>query len=336
VWSSPDRPLCVASVDADDEVYVVEGRGLTGSNQRAQHEVGLCSGLPLPSHSPPQEGREEAGVVEGNLSPRHSILEGPDLVRLSSSASSSGRLTPSLPRRTRHRPLDGGAPFLSGAALSSRLEDLRGSWGVNAVSDKSFRLIAAGWVRSSKDRYERAWQSFKSFLRAASIPLSQATLRVVLDYLTHLYDCGLSWSIHKSTISMTMAPVDGVNIGDHPLVKRLMRGVFKERPLRRANPTLWDPLKVLSVFQHWPVDLPHSSLMQKGAFLMALTTAKRASKLVTLLCDDTHFRWEGEFLHFIPSRPTKMDRLGHLAPPFYVMEGRYEYLPGGDRKTHYD
>jgi hypothetical protein len=89
---------------------------------------------------------------------------------------------------------------------------------------------------------------------------------------------------------MTMVPVDGVNIGDHPLVKRLMRLVFNETPSRRANPAPWDPLKVLDVFQHWPVDLPLSKLMRKGAFLMALTTAKRASELVALLCDDTHFR----------------------------------------------
>jgi hypothetical protein len=139
-----------------------------------------------------------------------------------------------------------------------------------------------------------------------------------LDYLTHLYYCGLSWStigIHKSTISMTMAPINGANVGDHPLVKRLMSGVFNERPSRRANPALWDPLKVLSV---WPVSLPLSSLMRKRAFLMALTTAKRPSELVALLCNDTHFRWEGENLRFVPSCLTKTDRPGHLAPPFYV------------------
>jgi hypothetical protein len=121
-------------------------------------------------------------------------------------------------------------------------------------------------------------------------------LNTVLDYLTHLYDRGLSWStmgIHKSTISMTMAPIDGAKIGNHPLVKRLMSGIFNERPSRRANPALWDPLKVLSVFQHWPVSLPLSSLMRKGAFLMALTTAKRPAELVALLCNDTHFQWEG-------------------------------------------
>jgi hypothetical protein len=51
---------------------------------------------------------------------------------------------------------------------------------------------------------------------------------------------------------------------------------------------------------------------------MALTAAKRPSELVALLCDDNHFRWEGENLRFVPLRLTKTDRPGHLAPLFYV------------------
>jgi hypothetical protein len=124
-------------------------------------------------------------------------------------ASSGGRPPSSLQRRPRHRPVDRGASSIPGEALLSRLKDLRGSWGVDAVSDRSFRLIAAGWKRSSEDRYERAWQSFKTFLRSSFLPLHQASLKTILDYLTHLYDRGLSWStigLHKSTISMTMAP----------------------------------------------------------------------------------------------------------------------------------
>jgi hypothetical protein len=72
-----------------------------------------------------------------------------------------------------------------------------------------------------------------------------------LYYLTHLYNHVLLRStigIHRSTLSMTMAPIDGAKVGDHPLVKRLMSGFFNERPSHRANPALWDPLKVLSVF----------------------------------------------------------------------------------------
>jgi hypothetical protein len=112
---------------------------------------------------------------------------------------------------------------------------------------------------------------------------------------------------------MILAPIDGVPVGEHPIFKRLMDGVFNERPPRRKIPTLWDPLKVLSVFQHWPVDFPLSSLMRKGAFLMAIVTAKRAhelasllsNKLASLLSDANHFRWEDDVIRFTPSRLTK-------------------------------
>jgi hypothetical protein len=137
-----------------------------------------------------------------------------------------------------------------------------GFWGVDAISDRSFRLIAAGWIRSSEDRFGRAWRSFKSFLCASSIPLHHVSLRVVMDFLTHLYGMCMSWSTiatHGSTISMTMAPVDGVNVGDLLLIKRLMRGVFKERPSRRFIPAPWDPLRVFGIFQLWPAELPLSS-----------------------------------------------------------------------------
>jgi hypothetical protein len=142
-----------------------------------------------------------------------------------------------------------------------------------------------------------------------------------MDYLTHLYDCRLSWStigIHRSAISRMMAPIDGVRVGNYLLVKRLMSGVCNERPPRRAAPALWDPLKVSSFFQHWPVNPPLSSLIRKGSFLMTLATAKRASELVALLRDDNHFRWKDENIHFIPSCLTKTDRPGHLSPPFYI------------------
>jgi hypothetical protein len=90
VGSTPDRPLFVPPVGADDALHVLEGRRLSGSHQRVQHVMGLHAGLPLSSHSPPQEGCEEAGVVKGSLSPCHSVLGGPDLFRQSPGASSAG------------------------------------------------------------------------------------------------------------------------------------------------------------------------------------------------------------------------------------------------------
>ena len=56
----------------------------------------------------------------------------------------------------------------------------------------------------------------------------------MLVFLTHLYEKVFSWSaigILRSTLSMKSAPIDGVRVGVHPLVKKLMSGVFNVRPL---------------------------------------------------------------------------------------------------------
>jgi hypothetical protein len=151
----------------------------------------------------------------------------------SPSAGIGRRLPSSDERRHRHQPHDRRASSNSGQALPCHLDDFRRCWGFDSISDRSFHLIKAGWKRSSEERYERAWQSFNDFFCPSSIPFYQASLRDVMDYLAHLYNRKLSWStigIHRSAISMTLAPIDGVQVGNHPLVKRLMGGVFNETP----------------------------------------------------------------------------------------------------------
>jgi hypothetical protein len=96
LWGTPQIDL-VASVGANGAIHVLAGCGLTGSHRRPQHEVELQPGLPLSSHSPPQEGCEETGGVEGGFSPRHSILGGPDMVREPPVSSSPRSPLPLLP-----------------------------------------------------------------------------------------------------------------------------------------------------------------------------------------------------------------------------------------------
>jgi hypothetical protein len=61
---TPDQPFRVSPVHVNDALHVLESRGSPGSHRRALCEVGLHAGLPLSSHSPPQEGCEETGVVQ--------------------------------------------------------------------------------------------------------------------------------------------------------------------------------------------------------------------------------------------------------------------------------
>jgi hypothetical protein len=81
--SPSDRPLRVSPLGPDEAVLRLERCGQTGSDRHPQPKVGLQPGIPLPSHSPPQEGDQEVRIVQGDVSPSHPVLGCPDLVRLS-------------------------------------------------------------------------------------------------------------------------------------------------------------------------------------------------------------------------------------------------------------
>ena len=121
----------------------------------------------------------------------------------------------------------------------------------------------------------------------------------VLNYLWHLHDRKLSYStinLHRSAISETLAPVDGLPVGQLPLVKRLMKGIFTKRPLPRKIPAVWNPSKVLDLFQSWPLPLSLAQLLRKTAFLVTIITARRHSELSPLLCDPDHLQIDQDFL----------------------------------------
>ena len=198
-----------------------------------------------------------------------------------------------------HRPRDRPSPSDSGAAGACRLADYRRCRGLLHLPDETFDLIQGGWRGSTKERYERAWQSFKKFLRSAAVSLDSASVTEVLNYLRHLHDRKLSYStinLHRSAISMTLAPVDGVPVGEHSLVKRLMKGAFTKHPPPRKVPAIWDPSKVLALFQDWPPPLSLSQLLRKTAFLISIITARRPSEVSALLCDPDHLHIDPDFL----------------------------------------
>ena len=113
-----------------------------------------------------------------------------------------------------------------------------------------------------------------------------------LDFLAGLYDQGLqhrSINSIRSAVSMTHKQVDGSPIGQHPLVTRLLKGVYNQWPPQPRYSATWD---VDVVTKHLAAmgaieSLPLKQLSQKLVVLMALVKASRTSELRAL---DTRFR----------------------------------------------
>ena len=52
-------------------------------------------------------------------------------------------------------------------------------------------------------------------------------------------------------MSSTLLPIEGVKVGEHPLICRLLKGVFNQRPPITKLVPSWSVKKVLEVLQDW-------------------------------------------------------------------------------------
>ena len=91
---------------------------------------------------------------------------------------------------------------------------------------------------------------------------------------------------YRSELSAFHIPIDAV--GTHPLVLRLLQGMFNQRPPQPRHESTWNVNVVLAFLAKLPdnKDLSLVDLTSKLMMLMALANADRASDLNSL---DTHY-----------------------------------------------
>ena len=109
---------------------------------------------------------------------------------------------------------------------------------------------------------------------------------MAVEFLTTLYEEGLSYSSINSARCVLSAILNmpgsaHLTFGEHPGVKRFMKGIFQSRlPLPRYSKT-WDVNSVLQYISSMgdSQDLSLKNLTLKLVMLVALTTAQRGQSL---------------------------------------------------------
>ena len=112
----------------------------------------------------------------------------------------------------------------------------------------------------------------------------------VLDFLTPLYQQGLTYSAintARSALSSYITLENGTCVGKHPLVPRLMKGIFQEKPPRPKYTEIWDVSIVLSYLQSLsPVNkLSLKELTLKLLVLFLLVSGQRGQTVHLLSID---------------------------------------------------
>ena len=119
----------------------------------------------------------------------------------------------------------------------------------------------------------------------------QADLGTVCDFFTEQFeDSKKSYSTinsYRSALSSMLLPVDGYSVGEHPIIARLLKGMFRVRPPEPRYSFTWDVNVLLTFLESWfPLSvLELKQLTLKTAALVALVSAQRSQTLSALSID---------------------------------------------------
>ena len=117
-----------------------------------------------------------------------------------------------------------------------------------------------------------------------------------------------SLNAYRSAISSVHDKVDGYDVGQHPLVSRLLKGAFHQRPPQPRYTQTWDVRGVTNYIRSMGANnsLSLQNLSHKLAMLMALTRPSRSADLANL--DLKHRTYSAEGATFFPTTLSKQSR----------------------------
>jgi hypothetical protein len=126
---------------------------------------------------------------------------------------------------------------------------------------------------------------------------------------------------------MTHVPIDGVRVGTHFIVCRLLKGIFNKRPPKARYVETWSigqVLKYINGIRNSNDKMPLSLLSMKTAFLVAIISAERSSAISALSLE---FMTSGsDEIRFVMSTLMKTTRQGsglqYVVIPKYTKDKR--------------
>ena len=138
-----------------------------------------------------------------------------------------------------------------------------------------------------------------------------------MDFFTHLYEQGLTYSAintARSALSSYITLEDGTSLGQHPLVSRLLRGIFQSKPPSSRYSEAWDVSVVLHYLQGLsPVGtLKLKELTLKLVTLILLVSGQRGQTVHLL--DLSNMRVSTDSYTFLFTKLLKQTRPGFPNP----------------------
>ena len=134
--------------------------------------------------------------------------------------------------------------------------------------------------------YGYTFRKFRLFCEQLQADPLTCAPAIVVKYLRHLFESGAEYStvnFHRSGISKFHVGIDGISIGEHPLVSQAVKAVFRLRPPLPKYQSTFDMVPVLAYVQSLPTTgISLQLLTFKTLFLTIYSSISRVSSVARL------------------------------------------------------
>ena len=123
------------------------------------------------------------------------------------------------------------------------MEGLRRQLLARKIPGKAIELILYSWREKTNSNYISSWKKWEEWCRNRSVRPFSADIQSVLEFLTVQFEEYRSLKCYRS--------VKGFPVGQHPLVCRLLKGVFNLRPPCPRYAVTWEVMHILACVRSW-------------------------------------------------------------------------------------
>ena len=165
-------------------------------------------------------------------------------------------------------------------AGTSHLSCVRERFLTSGISECSADIMMASWREGTKVQYDTYIRKWVDYCKQVKCDFVRPPVSVAFNFLTSLFDAGLSYSSINTACSALSSVLlienSKIPFGQLPLLRRFMKGIFEFRPSFPRYPTVWNVNTVFNYVRTQPdiADLSLKELSLRLTFLLLLLSGQ--------------------------------------------------------------
>ena len=252
------------------------------------------SHLPLPANPPDHTGPSENSTRQLRLYADHALVAQARLVPCRTEQVERSMASPTTPTGPDHSGSGQDQTCRPGQPPPHSMAPTPGVANDN-TNTRILTVLEAALKPSTRKAYEAKWNAFKNFASAQGASPTSCHIHVILNFLIQLTDKGLKFpsiKVYLAAISAHHDTIEGYSVFSYPMTKRFLKGLHNLNPPVTPPCPSWSLSVVLHSLSSKPFEPMATTdlrlLTWKVAFLVAITSARRASELAALRVDEPY------------------------------------------------